>query len=375
MRDEDIFGTTTGAAILMVGAVSILVGGATALPVGIGMFFFLALTFLGQGLLTVPATPPSVGLVTFLGRRTELVIEEGLRFLPFREILFGVIIVKVQKMDFDFTPQGIRTPDLAVLGVKVSATVTPDLKNLVAYLNSGGERGVRGILDNIVQDRLRGWALSPSEGPADFREALGAQSEVISVLLEAITSLPPLHPTIHTSTLLNFFSNPPLPPSVHAIVVWGKDWGGLREKLSHLSPDKHSALERSVAERRELIRAARSGACCSVIPSLGVVINRLTLGEMTASGAVVNAAEGVAREQQERVAESIELAHVIDKIKELSRTLKLSPEAVIRLIQTERGKAKIEITEHLLSASPETLNLLRYLGEVLVNKNGGGEKK
>lgn len=375
MRDEEIFGVTIGATVGAMIVLSILIGGATALPFGIGVFFSLALAFLGQGLLTIPATPPSVGLVTFLGRRTELIIGEGLRFLPFRDILFGAIIIKVQKMDFDLDPQGVRTPDLATLKIKVSTTLVPDQKNLVAYLNAGGETGVKNILDDIIQDRIRGWALSPSEGPSGFMEAMGAQSEAVAVLLEAITSLLPLFPDVPSATLLRFFSSPPLPPSVYEAGMWGRDWVGLRDKLSLLSSDERAALERSVAERRELIRAARSGSCGATIPSLGVVVKRLTLGEMTASGVVVTAAEKVMKEVEEQKSEAIELAHVLRELKKLMDDLGVSAEEARRLAQAERGKDTKITSEHLISVSPETLKLLRYLGEIFANSIGGGKKE
>jgi len=151
------------------------------------LLFAIFGAFVLQGLRKIPANPPHKAIVTRFGKRTAEVKDEGWNFFPFYPYWHGYILVNVIKVNHDLPPQLVRTPDMAELEIPISLTWTPinnavakdengqvvfELKDgLTNFLNAGGEKGVKEILDDIVRERLREWAMSDTEGPLTWIEA------------------------------------------------------------------------------------------------------------------------------------------------------------------------------------------------------------
>src|SRR3989344_14558 len=146
---------------------------------GVATWVWLFGAFLLQGLRKISADPPNKAVLTIWGERKHIVKNEGWRFFPLYPWLHGFIQVKVTKVDQDLPEEVVRTPDLAGLSVSVSITCTPDSEidgeshelPLIEFLNSGGERGVKNILADIMRERLREWAISTKEGPQTSNDA------------------------------------------------------------------------------------------------------------------------------------------------------------------------------------------------------------
>ena len=113
------------------------------------------------------------------------------------------------------------------------------------------------------------------------------------------------------------------------------------------------------------------------MPQLGIILNRLNIGEMAVTGEVAKAAEFRAKEEKEREGEILELEHIAKRVNKLKKT-GFSGEQSIEILQTERGKVKKQINENKLNISEETRktieNIASVLGSLLKkggDKNGG----
>lgn len=293
----------------------------------VAIVVFLVGAFVLQGLRRITANPPHVALVTFLGKRIEKVKQEGWRFFPIHPYLYSFIEIPVQKVDHDLKSQLVKTPDLADVEIPISLTWTPDYKNepglLITYLNSGGETGVKNILENIVKERLREWAFSDVEGPQNWKEAQAAQESAVAILLKAIIgdALDHIPSSIPTSILLKYFSHPRKPLTLSEKEKWGENFEKMEEILKNENRDE---IERAVNKRREEIIKVRQGNGHFQLQQLGIVINRLNIGEIKPQGKIVEATELLSKEHQERKAEVFEVQTDLLKAQELVNQLRTS---------------------------------------------------
>ena len=337
----------------------------------IGSVFFLVGTFFLQGLRKIPADPPHKGLRTILGKRTDKVVEEGWNFFPFFPWWHGYVITDVTKKNMDLEPQKVRTPDEAELAIPVSVTFTPDADSLLEYFNSGGEAGVKTILTDIIKENLREWAIAKDEGPQTYKEAMASQEEATAILLKAILgdTLKPISSSIPTPILLRYFNKPPRKPTESQEKEWGETWEKVTEKLKQEFPDLNDLEEfkRAVEKRREEIRDARRGNGKYKKFSLGILLNRLNLGEIKPIGELAKAMELKVTEESQRRAEIVELNHVGERIEALKK-IDFSNEQALEIIQTERGKVTKNISESKWNVSAETRAMIEKVGPEIVAK-------
>ncbi|OGZ33956.1 MAG: hypothetical protein A2Y98_00580 [Candidatus Portnoybacteria bacterium RBG_19FT_COMBO_36_7] len=361
-----------------------------------GLLFFLAIVvfLLGgailQGLRKIPAEPPHIAVVTRFGKRTGKVEKEGWRFFPGYPYFYGFILVDVTKKNQDMPNEVVRTPDLAEIKIPVSITWTPLSKNLIDFLNSGGEKGVKAILEDIVRERIREWAISDEEGPGTWEDALKSRGDAVAILVKAIIGeqLPRVPSSIPTSILLKYFDEPQKSPIKSELKKWGQNWETVTKKIeedyNNLPQDQkrtlqefNAGLKEKIEERRKIINNIRQGKGEQEMPQLGIILNRLNIGEMAVTGEVAKAAEFRAKEEKEREGEILELEHIAKRVNKLKKT-GFSGEQSIEILQTERGKVKKQINENKLNISEETRktieNIASVLGSLLKkggDKNGG----
>jgi len=293
---------------------TLLVG--TALIV-LGILVVICGSIALQGLKKVPAQPPHVAIRTILGSRTQDVVKEGWAFFPLYPWWHGAILVNITKVNQDLPEQKVRTPDRAELAIPVSITWVPakdDGKQLIVFLDSGGEKGVKTILEDLVRERLREWAISTEEGPADWVDAMGAREEAVAVLLKAIIGdegLEKIPSGIPTPILLRYFAGPQrFPTNERDKTRWGAKWEILEKELpgdlekNRVTKEK---LKAAVDERRNSVQRIRQGDGKFNKIGLGIYINRLNIGEIKPLGKLAEFAELEAREAQERRGEVFEV--------------------------------------------------------------------
>jgi len=300
----------------------------------------------------IPADPPHLGLVTFRGKRTEEVKEEGWQFLaPFFPVLYDVILINVERKNQDLPAETVRTPDLAQLEIPISMTWTPGSpkeedngKFLINYLNNGGENGVKAIIADIVQERVREWAFAENEGPKTFQEAIGAKGDAVAILIKAIAGedLERIPSSIPTKILSNYFEEKT--PTDNE-----KDWGENWEKVKEILDEENEiTVEMAIEERKKIIQKIKVGNGTQPVEQLGITFNRLNIKDIIIKpGSQLEiAAEKKVTEEREKDAEKTELDHVRERIEELmGEPYKFSPQEARDIVQVERGKATKEIKD------------------------------
>lgn len=268
--------------------------------VGILLIFLgAAFAILLQGLRRVPAQPPTVAVMTYLGERTGQVKPEGWRFFFFCPWLYGFIPVEVAAKNQDFNPENVRTPDMAELEISAASTWRPDLEHLLDYLNSGGEVGVRKILDDMVEEAVRERAANPDKEPKTWEAAVKSKELFAAEV---------------------------------AAVIMGRS----------IDSTPQGELENIAIELR------RGNGRLS-IEKLGIILSRLNITNIKVKGELARDAENVAREEKQRQAETVELNHVLDRFHDLAGKDAVFPvEKALELIQTERKKITKTVQEFKL---------------------------
>jgi len=271
------------------------------------------------------------------------------------------ILIKVTKVNQDLPLQIVRTPDLAELEIPVSITWMPAWKvkrgteeeetpqHLIEYLNSGGEEGVKTILQDIVEEKLREWGMSSIEGPQNFIEAMGAREEAVAILLKAILgdeleTIPSEIPTVFLMKYLPGENKYKFNDNERE--DWENKWAPIYDAYSD---EKRKEIKKAVERRQEDIRKARQGNGWFLHSSLGIILNRLNVGEIkpVKGSKLERAMELAVAEREERRGEAVELEHVATQIRNLMKPgLGFSKEQAQEIVQTERGKVQKRIIEY-----------------------------
>ena len=271
-----------------------------------------------KGWISIPANPPHKGILTILGKRKEKVFDEGRHFLLFYPWFMGLILVNVTKENKELTPQRVLTPDNAELDIPLGVTWTPDPKNLINYLNSGGKEGVWSILEEIINEKLRTWAIAVDEGPQTWEEAMRASEYAVNTILRAIAGgeeLPHISSSVPTPILMKYFNNPKkmLTPSEQA--TWGPDFAEVKKILDE--EGEIARTKQAIEERIADVKKIRQGNGTISLPQLGIILNRFNIGEMKPMEKVKEASDLLVREELERRAEVFEVETELQKAEKL----------------------------------------------------------
>jgi len=272
--------------------------------------FFIGALIL-QGLRRIPADPPHKAVVTWFGKRTGEVKDEGWKFFFLYPFVTGAVLVDMTKKNQDLSPENVRTSDdMAEINIKVSVTWKPDEKRLIEYLNSGGEAGVNNILSDMVKTSVRELAANPEEHPFTWEEAVKMRDVFIAKIIAVI---------------IGAEENP--------------------EQLKSIAAD----LRRGNGDIR--------------ISTLGIILSRLNITSIKPTGKLAETAEMVASERRQRDAEIVELDHVAERTKELAEKLvnlgstpQQALERALEVVQTERKKISKDVKE--IKFSPEVITAI-----------------
>jgi len=280
--------------------------------------FLIAMVIVLQGLRKIPADPPHKAVVTLFGKRTGGVKNEGWRFFFLYPLVNGAILVNMTRKNFDLKPEEVRTStDMAEIEVSVSLTFQPDKDRLIEYLNSGGEDNVKAILSDVVEEAVREFAANPNQSPYTWEEAVRMKREFLAQIV-----------------------------------------------MSILGEDPTTANSKEISSTAAKLR---NGNGSLEMKTLGVVLNRVNVtGIKAAKSELAKAADKKAIEERERMAETIELHHVADRIEELVTRFGdkgMTVEKATQLVQTERSKVEKKIQQFELPISAQdvfdVLNRLR----------------
>ncbi len=269
----------------------------------LGTFLIVAgvfLTVVLWGLRKLPTDPVTYGVVTLFGKRTSWCVKEGWHWFFLYPFVHGFVPVDMTAKNQDFSPEDLRTPDMAEIEVLTSITFKPDPDRLINYLNNKGEAGVREILDDVVEEAIRERAANPTKPPYTWEEAVKMKGVFIAEV---------------------------------AATIIGRD------------------AETVPAEELEaLARELRRGNSAVGIETLGIILSRVNVKSIKPKGELAKAAEQAAKELREMEAEKIEINNVGDRIKDLVEKTGISRELAVEVVQTERKKVTKDIKQIKLDA-------------------------
>jgi len=349
---------------------------------GLAAFLIIMGAFVRFSITEIKADPPHIGVVTLLGKRTGSVLKEGIKFLPFKGLLFDTISVGITKKNLDFPAVKFRTPDRAEIEASISITIIPSEKYIINFLNSGGMEGVAGIIEDSLAERLRLWGVSNTEGPANWMEAQGANGEALAVILKSLLhdKIGTIPSEIPTSLLIKFFST--TRENISEDAKRNKlDDEELQRRLDaydyvekRLRDEGNTEeVKRAIKRRLEMASAIRQGKVNYDVPELGIRILRANVSDVHVIGSVATAADLQAKEEQEKLAEQAEIKHV----QELADIVKMAHPALssaqaCQIVMLERGKITKKVDDQNINIGVPAgiLEIVRALLKVDGGKGG-----
>ncbi len=340
--------------------------------------FILGITgaILLQGFRQIPAHPPYKGKATRWGKRLEhKVYDEGWQFFLFYPWYEGFVPVPMEEFTFTVESPETRTPDLAESLVPITVTLVPYPPMANEFINSGEREGAEEQLTARIHGRIREWALGDEEGPATWRELVGAHFEAISVLARRIAgeNLPPIPEyaqEVPTWIWLRFRSKTqPKKPLANEQDWWDTEgnWDKVRAVLAQIElnegPGAVTELYEAIEARRGAIQALREGRGTTILPDIGCILKQLEMGKARVTGEVAKAAEQDAIEKQQRRKERTELNHMSKRIDDLMRVKRPDGSTFTRaeakeLVELSTGKSTKTIDSKIFGFDPVAAELI-----------------
>jgi hypothetical protein len=156
---------------------------------GSAFFIFLLILYFITAFRKIPAEPPTMGIVTFFGRKVPITLGEGFVFLPFRPFVYDIIPVDMSERITEIEPANLRTPnDPSEVSVRVSIMWSPDSRNLIVFENEG-EDNIRQALADAVDTAVRQIMANPA-GDLSFRVKADQLSEELATsIVKSVFSL------------------------------------------------------------------------------------------------------------------------------------------------------------------------------------------
>jgi len=320
------------------------------------------------GIDSIENDPPHFGLVTMLGKKIwknkkPVIVNEGLIWIFLKGIIFGIIRINIKLKEKRFEPQEILITDNVNVKVPMSYSYNVDKEESHTYINIGSEKGADENINDILEGRLREYSRHPEEGPMTWKEMIASGLKTLDYLIKGLCEseeeekidkndgydhLIKIDDTIPTPILLDWHREKD--PS-NSVVK--KQWGDGKEKDEEGVPgeNKWLILENEIAKlpipieelrekikkRIELLEKLRLGKARIKIPSLGIYLVRLTIGDVNPFGAIYEAEIALQREEKEGKSETYEIEIDILKAEKLKKALKtrkipISTEECLNLI-------------------------------------------
>jgi len=295
-----------------------------------GSFTAIVIGMIYCGYRFIPYRPPQKALITIWGKRIDSIKEEGWILLaPYFPFLYDATKVNVVKINVDFPFKDIRTvaksseeekrekdPEAGgEISVKISFTYIPD--DLKAFIDSGGEEGVKNILHDMIEEDIREMGRD-----YDWEAFTFSTGELKNILIEKIT---------------------------------GKK----------VEAGQTNSREKDRERDREM---QKNGA--SDVMGLGIKLFRLNVGRIKEQGKLAEAAEAKVKEEQQRRGEEVELRFTEGWIKKM-KDLGLSPGEATDAVQVQIGKGNKQVKTYR-----GLDNLGKAVGVSIIDKFlGGGEEQ
>ena len=325
--------------------------------------------FLLQGYRKIPVTHK--GQKVILGKRIEgEFYDEGWHFFPLFPYWYGYIKINMEKKTFTVTMEKARTPDRAESKIPVTITFRPIPELLSEYIISRQEAGVKEQLEGKIEERIREWAMNLEEGPMTWIELNQSKAESTSILVTKLAKkflpeVPDYAQEVPSWIWMRYFSKPRPKEFLKNEVKWARNnWEEVEKVLEKIKSDSNHGpatiedLEKIIKDRRSEIEAVRNGSGTIKLTDLGIVLERLNIGNIEVLGKVAEQAENEAKEEMERRAEALEIKNVLDRVQKFVKK-GFTPESALEAVLVNMGKVPKTIQEKKINASSETLAALK----------------
>jgi hypothetical protein len=257
------------------------------------------LYFLGTSWKMIPNEPPHIALVTFLGRRTRWIKKEGLALLPFHPWLFGAILINMAARTL-VVEREVQAQHTGKVRVVVQVAWTPFSDFAIEYLNNGKQDGVEEILRGAISDAIRKWVVAGSKRGNDWRDSLETDTDSYIMMLDMVRDLP-------------------------------------------------GSSMQDVADEQKERRISRTSVS---IASLGVIIERFHIAEVTTSGNVVESAQTAEAKRFERDMRALDTAQLTMLIGNMMEALHISAAEAHAILAADEGKLD-EFKQSLITLKPD----------------------
>jgi len=240
-----------------------------------GLIVVFAIIF-GKSLKELPANPPHIAALTFLG---HLIIENGkttskkagLRIFWLDPWLYGFIAINMSARNLDFKPEGLKTPkDNVELVVIISLTYRPDPDYIDNFLKAGGhggeimetnidwetkEKGIFEILDDFIPSEIREIISSENQEPETWEQALKQQvmmnERMIKTIYEAVTEMTIDNEEVKKQVKLFKSGKAKLKMTSYGIIISRIDLKPLRLKNPKLADDSEEKAREKQQRKAE----------------------------------------------------------------------------------------------------------------------------
>jgi hypothetical protein len=270
----------TSIVIILIVTVTCIVSATAGIWFGAGIFILLLEEFLRRSIYDVPADPPTKAIPMVWGKFIDPVPKEstllnaGWYFIPLKgSPLLDIREITGEEIAIRFTTKEVVPGDRSEVAAPVSVYVAVDPQNPVQVFIIGGLEEVAKRIEEQVDQLLRKWIVSSTEGPQTMNQAREMNEETINRVLEGLLAydVKRIHPEIPTEVVVGYFKGR-LPTTPQE-----QQW---KETFEKLTEGEKEELRKSAEERFDLIKKMRDGNQSYPLHSMGVVVRRMVVGNM-----------------------------------------------------------------------------------------------
>lgn len=358
---------------------------------GVGVFLLLAIPFWKSSLYEIPATPPTMGILKFMGKPIGVLKDRGLRLVPLKGFLFGYDLIELdvsaQELEINdlvlTTPaDGVQTPP-----VEIAVTWRPDSSSAQAllkfhdYSHGGHPEEINDFLKEIIVERARNYANSPVEGPKTIEELVRCTRGINHAILKTLGAdeIPSCSSKVPTEVLMDWMHHPSGPSIASFSELWGEHWERVNEIVEREGKEK---VKEEVRERMRLLSKVSSGRGEVRVQWLGIVIEKIAVDEIKEPADLANARLFKKKAKEQNEADKIRLLALRKRLAAFMGVapdkVQLAREQALSFVASGGKLERWSLDEKRLAldAGSGLAAVLERLGlKVIIESAGSGEKE
>jgi len=326
--------------------------------VGFAAFGLTAVGFWKSSLSEIPATPPTVGILKFMGKPLAVLKDRGLRLIPLRGFIFGYDVIELdtsaQELEMKNITLTTPTDHIQTPGVKIAVTWRPDFDtagSMLAYhdySHGGHPQEISDFLEEIIVERVRQYANSPVEGPKTVEELVISTEGINHAILKTLgqDDLKPCSSAVPTEVLIDWYKYHTGSFRQSFREDWGDRWEGVEEVVTREGRDK---IRAEVKERISKLNSVVRGGGNLRVKWLGIVIEKIAVDEIKEPAALATARLLQKQAQEQNNAEQTRLNALRERVAEYmgvpAKEVKLTREQAVTFVASGGKLADWKLSE------------------------------